>query len=126
MTTPTGPAATTSTGLAPNVSAALSYVLGPITGILFLVIERENKYVRFHAAQSIAVAVILIAAAIVLTILSSVLAFVPILGWIIGLLLSLGMAFATFFLWLFLMYQAFQGREWEAPFAGSLARKIAP
>ncbi len=53
----TNPATTTSsTGLAPNVAAALSYILGPITGVLFLVLEKENRFVRFHAAQSITVA----------------------------------------------------------------------
>ena len=51
MTSP----ATTSTGLAPHVAGALAYVLGPITGVVFLVIEKDNRFVRFHAAQSIAV-----------------------------------------------------------------------
>src|SRR5918992_897204 len=47
--------ATSSSGLAPNVAGALAYVLGIITGVIFLVIEKENRFVRFHAAQSIAV-----------------------------------------------------------------------
>ena len=126
MTAPPGPASTTSTGLAPNVAGALAYLLGAVTGIAFLVLEKENRFVRFHAAQSIAVSVLIIAVSVVLTILSTVLAVVPVLGWIIAVLLSMVLAFVTFFLWLFLMWKAFQGQEWEAPVAGDLARKLAP
>ena len=53
MTAPHPTATTSSTGLQPNVAGALSYLLGIITGVLFLVIEKENRFVRFHAAQSI-------------------------------------------------------------------------
>ena len=42
----------TSTGLDANVAAALSYLVGFITGVLFLVIEKDNRFVRFHAMQS--------------------------------------------------------------------------
>lgn len=116
-------AQSTSTGLAPNVAGLLSYVLGPITGILFLVLEKENRFVRFHAAQSVAVGVALIIASIVLTVLSTVLAFIPILGWIIATIAGLGFSLLTFVLWLVLMYKAFQGEEWEAPVVGKYARQ---
>ena len=115
-----------STGLAPNVAGALAYSLGPITGIAFLVIEKENRFVRFHAAQSTAISVVMIALSFALSILGTVLAFVPVLGWIVALLLSVGIAFASFFLWLFLMWQAFQGKAWRAPVAANLADKFAP
>ena len=51
----TNPATTTptSTGLAPNVAAALSYVLGPITGVLFLVLEKQNRFVRLPTAATL-------------------------------------------------------------------------
>ena len=49
LTAPAG----TSTGLSPNVAGLLCYVAGWITGIIFLVLEQRNKFVRFHAAQSI-------------------------------------------------------------------------
>jgi uncharacterized membrane protein len=124
MTNPTHTPTTTAGSLAPNVAGALAYVLGIITGVIFLVIEKENRFVRFHAAQSIAVTVVLIVVSIGLSILSTVLAFVPILGWIVAFLLSVALFFATLGLWLLLMWGAYQGREWELPFAGGLARKI--
>jgi uncharacterized membrane protein len=123
----TNPATTssTSTGLAPNVAGALAYVLGPITGVLFLVLEKENRFVRFHAAQSITVGIALIALSIALSILSTVLAFIPVLGWIVAILLSLGLGLGSFVLWIMLMWRAWQGREWETPVTGSFARRIA-
>jgi len=99
-------------GLQPNIAGALAYFLGPISGILFLLVEKENKFVRFHAMQSI------------LTfggifILNVVLGFIPILGWLAGTLLSL----VSLVLWLFLMYKAFNNEEYELPVIGEVARK---
>lgn len=126
MTTPANDATATSssTGLAANVAGAVAYVIGPVTGIAFFFIEKENQFVRFHAAQSITVSAILIAASIALSIVSAVLAVVPILGWIVALALSAGFGLASFALWLVLMYKAYSGQEWEVPVAGPLARKL--
>ena len=93
MTSPAAP--TPTTGLAPNVAGALSYILGPITGVLFLVLEKENRFVRFHAAQSITTGLVLVALSIALSLLSTVLAFVPVLGWIVALLLAVVMVIAA-------------------------------
>jgi uncharacterized membrane protein len=121
MTTPNVPpgGGTTSTGLAPNVAGALAYLLGPITGILFLVIEKENRFVRFHAMQSTVLCVAWIIVSFGLTFLTAV----PVLGWIVGILLSFVMGLAGFILWLLLMWKAFQGEEWELPVVGPFARK---
>jgi len=112
-----------STGLPANVAAALAYVLGPITGVAFLALEKENRYVRYHAAHSVAVGVALFVAGIALAVLSSVLAFVPVLGWLVALMANLGFALATFALWIFLLLQALRGNEWEAPVVGKYARQ---
>jgi len=112
-----------STGLPANVAAALAYVLGPITGVVFLVLEKKNRYVRYHAAHSVAVGVALFVAGIALAVLSSVLAIVPVLGWLVALMANLGFALATFALWIFLLLQAMRGNEWEAPVVGKYARQ---
>lgn len=116
----------TSTGLAPNVAGALAYVLGPITGVIFLVLEKENRFVRFHAAQAVTTGILIIALSIALSLLSTLLAFVPVLGWLTALLLSLVMGLGSLVLWLMLMWRAYNGEQWEVPFAGPLARRIAP
>jgi uncharacterized membrane protein len=127
MTVPGDSAASgpTSTGLSPNIAAALAYVLGPITGILFYLLEKDNRFVRFHAAQSIAISIALFIIGFVLGMLSAVIAFVPIIGWLVSVLLSFGLSIGGFVLWLFLMWQAYQGIEWEAPLAGKWARKMS-
>ena len=114
----------TSIGIPANVAGALAYVLGPITGVIFYVLERENRFVRFHAAQSIAVSCAMFVLGIALAIVGSILGFVPVLGWIGTMLLSVGVWLVTFVLWLFLMWQAYQGKEWEAPFVGVFARRM--
>ena len=123
MTSPTATAS--STGLAPNVAGALAYLLGPITGILFFLLEKENRFVRYHAAQSITLGLLWIALSVVFSVLSGMLVMVPVLGWLVALLLSVVFGLGGFFLWLFLMWRAFQGREWESPIAGPMARKLA-
>jgi len=50
---------------------------------------------------------------------------VPIVGWLVGLLLSLGFSVAGFVLWIYLMYRAWQGDEWEVPVVGTYARRMA-
>jgi uncharacterized membrane protein len=50
------PSATSSTGLPDNLAGAVAYVLGPFTGIFFLVMEKQSRFVRFPAMQSLLVA----------------------------------------------------------------------
>lgn len=113
------------TGLDTNVAGALSYILGALTGILFLVIDGHRPFVRFHAMQAITVTVGMVVLSIALMVVGAVLAVVPILGWLIGLLLSLGLSAGGLVLWLYLMYRAWQGDEWEVPVAGKWARQLA-
>jgi uncharacterized membrane protein len=116
----------TSMGIAANVAGALAYALGPITGVAFYLLEKDNRFVRYHAAQSITIGVVMIALSVALSILSALLAFIPILGWIAALLLTLGVGVVSLVLWLMLMWKAYNGAEWEAPIAGPLARRLVP
>lgn len=110
--------------LGKNVAGALSYLVGALTGVLFLVIDRR-PFVRFHAMQSIVVTIAIIALSIAFGIFSLILGAVPIVGWLVGLLLSLGFSVAGFVLWIYLMYRAWQGDEWEVPVVGTYARRMA-
>ena len=103
---------TTSSGLQENVAGLLCYVLGWISGIIFLIIEPENKFVRFHAFQSIIVFGIL-------TVIGIALSPIPFLGLVIMWLVSV----IGFILWLVLMVMAVQGKEYKLPWAGDLAEK---
>ncbi|MCC3144842.1 DUF4870 domain-containing protein [Halanaerobium sp. Z-7514] len=99
-------------GIDENLEALLTYVLGWITGIVFLFLEKENEYVRFHAMQSL----VTFLALFVITI---VIGWIPILGWLISFLLSiLGIV-----LWLILMVKAYQGELYKLPIAGDFAEE---
>jgi len=102
----------TSMGLEPNVAGLLCYVLGWVTGIIFFVIEKESKFVRFHAMQSI----VTFGA---ITVASIVLSFIPFIGWVLGWLLSV----LGFVLWIILMIKAYQGQRFKLPWAGNFAEK---
>jgi uncharacterized membrane protein len=117
---PANPPPAAGGGLTPNLAGALAYLLGPITGILFLVTEKTNSFVRFHAMQSTVLGVAWIIFWIGLSIVTSV---VPVLGWIVGLLLSVVLGIGGFILWLLLMWNAYQGKEWQLPVVGPFARK---
>jgi len=105
--------AKTSTGLEENVAGLLCYVLGWVTGIIFLLIEQENKSIRFHATQSIIVFGVLNVAGIVLR-------WVP---WAGGALSGIVGAIA-FILWVVLMYKAYQGEKYKLPWAGDQADRF--
>ena len=116
-TTPGGGA--TATGLTQNMAGALAYLLGPITGIILLVVEKENRFVRFHAMQS----TILSIGWIIISYGLRLFLYVPLLGWIVGILTGLVLTLGGFILWVLLMWKAFQGEEWELPVVGEFARK---
>jgi len=108
----------TSTGLEANVAGLLCYVLGWISGLVFILIEKENKFVRFHAMQSI----VTFGAITVVSIALSILGVIPFIGvvfniinWIIGVL--------AFVLWIILMVKAAQGTMYKLPWAGNFAEK---
>lgn len=101
----------TSTGLTENVAGLLSYILGFITGIIFLLIEKENKFVRFHAMQS----TIFSGGIFVLQIVLMMVPFLAMISSLVGL--------AGLILAIFLMYKAYQGEKYKLPVIGDLAEQ---
>jgi len=115
----------TSMNLDENIAGALSYLIFWISGIVFYIIEKENKTVRFHAMQSI-------------------LTFIPLffIAWIIGWLgapryysyswntgnlallwISWIIWVITIILWIILMIKAYQGEKFKLPVIGDIAEK---
>jgi uncharacterized membrane protein len=114
----------TTLGIEPNVAAALSYILGLFTGLVFLLGEKDNKYIRFHAAQSIVTSLMIVAIGVGVSLVGRVLALLPYVGWIAVLGLTMGLAVSTFALWLLLMWKAYDGQQMELPVAAAFARKM--
>lgn len=120
----TTPSTSSTTGLADNLAGALAYVLGPLTGIFFLVVEKESRFVRFHAMQSLLVGVVLMIVNFVMNVFNAVLVRVPLIGWLFALGLVMVVGLASLVLWLALMYAAYRGQEWDLPVIGREARKL--
>jgi uncharacterized membrane protein len=97
-----------STGLEENVAGFLCYLLGFITGIVFLVVEKKSSFVKFHAKQSTIAFLILFV-------------IILIVGWIpvIGILIIL----FTLILWLLLMIKALRGERYLLPIVGKMAEE---
>ena len=102
----------TSTGLDENVAGLLCYVLGWVSGLIFILLEKDNRFVRFHAMQSIIVFGTINIAGIIF-------GWIPVVGVVVGSLVGL----LAFVLWIVLMVKAYQGEMYKLPVAGALAKK---
>lgn len=114
----------TSMGMDANVAAGLSYIVGWITGLIFFFMEKQNRFVRFHALQSILFSVALTAFYILIDIVSFALAItsIPFMGLLlsgVGFLVGIG----TFIVWIFLVINAFQGKYFKLPVLGGYAER---
>jgi len=120
-------AAVASTGLTRNMAGALAYSLGIITGILFMVLEpyKRDRFVRFHAMQSILYFVFAVAFSIAWSIVVGILMHLS--GWFffVAFPIRLIISLAMFGLWLYVMFQAYNEREFRIPILGAIASKQA-
>ena|SRR5690242_11515074 len=114
-------------GLEENMACALCYLVGLLTGVLFLVLApyNQNRLIRFHAFQSIFVHIASFFVFIGLMIVVSFLHFIPFLGTILALMLYPIVGLGFFILWLMLMYKAYNRERWVLPIVGPLAEKQA-
>ena len=121
-----------STGLDENVAALLSYIFGWVSGLVFLLIEKDSKLVRFHAMQSILFNVLFAIVGFVLWIVVFILVIVAsqlsdILGTLIGLIATL--LYIAFFVciliaWVMCLIRAYQGKYFKLPVIGNFAEKF--
>lgn len=97
-----------STGLDENVAGLLCYLLGFITGIIFLIVEKESRFVKFHAKQS---TITFLGIFVILVLFG----WVPLIGLLIWVL--------SLILWLLLMVKALQGKRYLLPIVGKMAEE---
>ncbi len=121
-----------STGLDENVAALLSYIFGWLSGLIFLLLEKESRLVRFHAMQSILLNVLSVVIGIVLWIVTFIFVLIAsqlagFLGTIVGLLATLiWIAFCVGLLiaWVMCLIKAYQGLFFKLPVIGDFAEKF--
>ncbi len=101
----------TSTGMKANLAALLCYIpfIALIAAIVFLIIEKENKFVRFHALQSIFLSAVLF-----------ILSIIPFVNLLMVVILPLSLI-----LYIILMIKSYQGEKMKLPGVGDLAEKHA-
>ncbi len=127
-TTGSGPGAGTQSGLAENVAGLLCYVLGWLTGLIFLLIDKR-PFVRFHAAQSL---VTFGGLHIINIVIGAIFGFGFFfggagglaglgIGWMLYSLISL----VCLILWIVCMIKAYQGQKFRVPIAADLADSLA-
>lgn len=122
-----------STGLDENIAALLSYIFGWVSGLIFFLIEKDSRLVRFHAMQAILFNVSMFVIVFVFWILTFVLVMVgaaigDVLGTIFGLLSTL--LWLVFFVgiliaWILCLVKAFQGQYFKLPIIGNFAEKFS-
>ena len=115
--------AATTSGLPPNIGAALSVFFPLVGGIVFLLVEKRDALTKFWAMQSVIFGVVWLVVRIAFSLVGGLFAhiFVP-LFWLwslLGVLVSL--CFVA--VWIVCIYQAFVGKRWEIPFLGPIARQ---
>ena len=123
---PSAAAASAGEGLAPNMAGALAYVTF-IPAIVFLVMEPYNKdkFIKFHAFQCLFFAATMFVLSIVMMPIGFVLAFVPVLGWFLDMVLWFVLVFGSIGLVIFLIYKAYNGQKFMLPVIGKLAEQQA-
>lgn len=103
-----------SLGIEANIAALLSYSLGFISGVILYALEKKNKFVRFHALQSILVFAFFF-------ILGISLKGLPFIGFLLLMLLGI----SEIILWIILMIKAYKGQYFKLPLAGDIAERMA-
>lgn len=115
-------------GLEEHLAAALAYLLWFVTGLFFLVVEDDNDFVRFHAAQSTLLFGGLFLVTFTLTILMPVFTIIPVFGWFFAVFMSVLWTFLgglAVVLWLVLVYKAYSGERYHLPLIGQIAENYA-
>jgi len=112
--------------LQPNIAAALACFFSILGGLVFLALEKKNKFVRFYAMQSVLLGAASIVVTIGLAIGGAIIIHIPFIGHVLAFLLSLVslvVSLAILAVSIITIVKAFTGKEWEIPYLGPIARK---
>jgi len=116
---------TSSTGLAPNAAAALAYLAWWVSGLLFFLIERENRFVKFHAAQALVGLGALWALGLTMWAVAFAAIFVSAAASTVLLYAAYAVWLAGIAAWAICTVRAWKGDEFELPIFGPIARRLS-
>ena len=123
--------APSSFGLSPNIAALISYLFIPWTSIAVIATEKENRFVRFHAFQSLFLGLGMIALTIILSVVIGVVTLIAgaispyagILVSVVSLIVWIVIAFAILALWALCLFKSYKGESYKLPLVGKFAEK---
>ena len=114
------------TGLPRNIAAGLASIFTLIGGIVFLVLERKDRFVRFYAVQSILLGVVALMVSVAGAVVEFIFSHIPLIGGLLNGALWVvkgGFSLAWFVIYVVMIVKAFTGKEWEIPYLGQVARR---
>jgi len=129
---PPGQTGKSSTGLDENIAALLAYIFGWLSGLVFFLIEKDSKLVRFHAMQSILFSIAMVVLGVALWVIAFLFyvfaamlsdIFVSLTG-LLALLIWMIFAVALLIGWILCLVRAYQGQFFKLPVIGNMAEKI--
>jgi uncharacterized membrane protein len=130
---PPGQIEKSSTGLDANLAALLSYVFGWVSGLVFFLIEKESRLVRFHAMQSILLNIVVVVVGFLLWIVTFIFVVIgmqlpDIMGslmWLVATLIWLVYCVGILIAWVMCLIRAYQNQYFKLPVIGNMAEKFA-
>jgi uncharacterized membrane protein len=130
---PPGQTSKSSTGLDENIAALLSYVFGWVSGLVFFLIEKNSRFVRFHAMQSLILSggfgIIMFILWFVAVVLSLIVGYASnLLGslvWLLAMLLISVISIGVLIGWIMCLIKAFNKEYFKLPFIGNYAEKFS-
>ena len=96
------------TPVPPGIAGLLTYFFPFFGGLVFLVVERENQLVRFHAVQSILLWIVFV-------VVGTIFSWITVFRYLYYL--------CVLVIWIFMMYKALMEEMFELPFIGAFAKK---
>lgn len=112
-------------GLDPKLASLLAYLCSPFTGLLFILLEKNDKTVRLHAWHSLIFGGACIVLSIVMSVIAGIMLNVSAMLYGAFNIVNLVISFGEFILWIMLMVRAYQGSILNIPVITDLARKQA-
>ena len=101
-----------SLNMSENVAALIAYLFGWLSGLIIFLLEKESRFVRFHALQSL----IFFAA---MSLIIGILGRIPVIGWVFG----VAGGILTFGFWIVGMVKAYRGELYRFPIVGDIAAR---
>jgi uncharacterized membrane protein len=116
------------TGLPRNIASGLAMIFPLIGGIIFLVLERKDQFVRLYAIQSVLLGGIAVMFSLAVAVVTFIFSHIPLVGVLLNAVLNFinyGFSLAWFVIYVVAIVKAFWGQEWLIPYLGQVAKRQA-